>query len=198
MQYEAPYVPDFSARDANPGVNPLFPERWSPRSFVRKNIAPEDLAVIFDAARWAPSAYNEQPWRILTSTEETFETFLNLLVEPNQKWARNASLLGFMIGRRNFTHNGAPNDWAVFDCGAAWMSFALQARSLGRYTHCMAGIKKDAVYDVFGISRDEFEVVAGFALGVLAPRENLEKPYVDWEAPSPRKPLDEIWKQGAW
>ena len=198
MKYTASYTPDFSTRDAHPGVNPLVPERWSPRSFSGEPIAAGDLAVIFDAARWAPSAYNEQPWRILTSTPETFDTFLGLLVEPNQKWAKSASLLGFILARRNFTHNGAPNDWAVFDCGAAWVSFTLQASSLGLHTHCMAGIKKDDVYKAFAISREEFEVVAGFAMGVLAAREKLEKPYIDWEKPSPRKSLDEIWKRGAW
>lgn len=198
MKYQAPYTPDFSARDANPGVNPLFPGRWSPRSFTGEPIPAGDLAVIFDAARWAPSAYNEQPWRILTSTPETFDTFLNLLVEPNQKWARNASLIGFIAARKKFTHNGGSNDWAVFDCGAAWMSIALQAHNLGLYAHCMAGIKKDEIYTAFGIPGEEFEVVAGFALGMLAPREKLEKPYVDWEVPSSRKALDEIWKQGAW
>lgn len=198
MKYQAPYNPDFSARDAKPGVNPLFSERWSPRSFTKEPIPAEDVAAIIDAARWAPSAYNEQPWRILVSTEDTFEKFLHLLTEPNQKWAKNASLLGFTVAQKNFTQNGKPNHWAVYDCGSAWMSMALQARSLGLYAHGMAGIKKDAIYDVFGIPRDEYEVVAGFAIGMLAARENLEKPYIDWEKPSARKPLDQIWKQGAW
>jgi nitroreductase len=198
MKYQNPYAPDFSKRDPNPAVDPLFPQRWSPRSFVKTAIAPEDLATVLDASRWAPSAYNEQPWRILTSTPETFDIFLGLLVEPNQKWAKNASVIGFMVAKKNFTHNNKPNDWAVYDCGSAWMSMTLQARKLGLYTHGMAGIKKDAVYEVFGINREEYGVVAGFTIGVLDQRENLDKPYIDWESPSPRKPLDEIWKQGTW
>lgn len=198
MKYPSPYVPDFSQRDPNPGVNEVFPGRWSPRSFVKTPVATEDLAIVLDAARWAPSAYNEQPWRIITSTDKTFDTFLNLLVEPNQKWAKNASVIGFMVAKKNFTHNGQPNDWAVFDCGSAWMSLTLQARKLGLYTHGMAGIKKDEIHTTFGIDKAEFEVVAGFVIGVLDVRENLGKPYVDWESPSPRKPLNEIWKQGAW
>jgi nitroreductase len=198
MKYQAPYTPDFSKRDPGPGVAEEFPARWSPRSFVKTTIPAEDLCVIFDAARWAPSAYNEQPWRILTSTDETFETFLGLLVEPNQKWAKNASVIGFMVAKKTFTHNGKPNDWAVYDCGSAWMSLTLQARKLGLYTHGMAGIKKDPIYEVFGIDRNEFEVVAGFTIGILDVKENLDKPYLDWEGPSPRKPLAEVWKQGAW
>ena len=198
MKYQTPYTPDFSKRDPGPGVAEEFPARWSPRSFVKTAIPAADLCVICDAARWAPSAYNEQPWRILTTTDETFETFLGLLVEPNQKWAKNASVIGFMVAKKSFTHNGKPNDWAVYDCGSAWMSLTLQARKLGLYTHGMAGIKKDAIYEVFGIDRNEFEVVAGFTIGILDVKENLGKPYIDWEGPSPRKPLAEVWKQGAW
>jgi nitroreductase len=198
MKYQTPYTPDFSKRDPGPGVAEEFPARWSPRSFVKTAIPAEDLCVILDAARWAPSAYNEQPWRILTSTDETFETFLGLLVEPNQNWAKNASVIGFMVAKKTFTHNGKPNDWAVYDCGSAWMSLTLQARKLGLYTHGMAGIKKDPIYEVFGIDRNEFEVVAGFTIGILDMKENLGKPYIDWEGPSPRKPLTEVWKQGAW
>lgn len=196
--YPSPYQPDFSKRDPYPGVDPMFPGRWSPRSFVKTAIAEEDLARIFDAARWSPSAYNEQPWRFLISTPETFPTFLGLLVEANQKWAKNASVLGFMVAKRHFTHNDKPNDWAVFDCGAAWMAMTFQARLLGLYTHGMAGIKKDEIYATFGIDRERFEVVAGFAIGVLDVRENLPKPYIDWETPSPRKPLAEICFQGTW
>lgn len=198
MKYATPYAPDFSKRDPNPGVDNVFPGRWSPRSFVKTSIPQEDLNVIFDAARWAPSAYNEQPWRIITSTDDTFGKFLGLLVEPNQKWAKNASVIGFIVAKKNFTHNSKPNDWAVFDCGSAWISLTLQARKLGLYTHGMAGIKKDAIYEAFGIDKAEFEVVAGFVIGVLDSRENLEKPYIDWEGPSPRKPVEEVWKQGAW
>lgn len=198
MKYPSPYAPDFGTRDPLTGVAEDFPTRWSPRSFVRTAIPAEDLKVIFDAARWAPSAYNEQPWNILTSTDETFETFLGLLVEGNRKWAVNASLIGFMVARRNFTQSGKPNPTAVYDCGSAWMSLTLQARKLGLYTHGMSGIRKEAIYDAFGIDRNEFEVVAGFTIGVLDVRENLGKPYVDWESPSPRKPLNEIWKQGVW
>ncbi|MBZ4685797.1 MAG: nitroreductase [Desulfomicrobiaceae bacterium] len=196
--YPSAYTPDFSKRDPFPGVDPMFPDRWSPRSFVKTAIAEEDLTRIFDAARFAPSAYNEQPWRFVTSTPETFGTFLGLLVEANQKWAKNAAVLGFIVAKRHFTHNDKPNDWAVFDCGSAWMSLTLQARRLGLYTHGMAGIKKDEVYPTLGIDRERFEVVAGFAIGVLDVRENLPKPYVDWEIPSGRKPLAELWFQGAW
>lgn len=198
MKYTSPYSPDFSKRDPAPGLDPAFTDRWSPRSFVRTPLPAEDLTAILDAARWAPSAYNEQPWRILTSTEESFDTFLGLLVEANQKWAKNASVIGFVIARKNFSHNGKPNPTAVYDCGSAWMSLTMQARKLGLYTHGMSGIKKEAIYEAFSIDRNEFEVVAGFTIGILDLREHLEKPYVDWESPSPRKPLSEIWKQGAW
>lgn len=198
MKYESPYTPSFSKRDPNPNVDKIFSQRWSPRSFVKTELGPEDLSTIFDAARWAPSAYNEQPWRFLTSTPDTFDAFLNLLAEPNQKWAKNASLLGFMLAKKTFTHNDQPNHWAAYDCGAAWMSMTLQARMLGLYTHGMAGIKVNEIVDSFIINTREFDVLAGFAIGVLDIRKRLEEPYIDWEEPSARKHLTEIWRQGRW
>lgn len=198
MTYQNPYDPDYSKRDPHPGVDPEFPARWSPRSFVKTAIPEDELAAIFDAARWAPSCFNEQPWRFLVSTGDTFDTFLGLLVESNQKWARNASVIGFTVAKKNFSHNGKPNASAIYDCGSAWMSLTMQARKFGLYTHGMAGIRKDAIYEAFGIDRDEFEVVAGFTIGVLDARENLDAPYAEREEPSPRKSLGEIWKRGAW
>lgn len=198
VKYLNCYGPDFSQRDAHPLVDELFVQRWSPRSFTKTPIAPEDLATIIEAARWAPSAYNEQPWRILTSTEESFATFLELLVESNQRWAKDASVLGFLMAKKNFTLNGQPNPWAQFDCGAAWMSLTLQARKLGLYTHGMAGIKKEEIYKVFQINQDEYQVMAGFAMGVLGQRDNLDPPYFDWETPSSRKTIQEIWQEDRW
>lgn len=198
MTYLDPYPPDFGNRGPRPGVAPEFPHRWSPRSFVKTSLPPEELAILVEAARWAPSAYNEQPWRILTSTDDSFPTFLGLLAAPNQKWAKNAAVLGFMLAKQTFSHNGKPNAWAVYDCGSAWMSLTLQARKLGLYTHGMAGIDKAGIAGTFGVDTKEFEVVAGFAIGLLNLRERLEKPFLDWETPSARKPLDEIWKQGGW
>jgi len=196
MNFVDTYRVEYDKRDFCQGVDELFYKRWSPRSFKKTAISKETLEIIFDTVRWSPSCYNDQPWVFLTSDDSSFETFLSLLVEKNQEWAKNASLIGFIIAKRDFDFNGLKNDWAVFDCGAAWMSLCLAARLQGLYAHGMAGIKKDEVHRVLGIMPDEYEVVAGFALGSIDVPEELSQESQKMEFPSSRKPLDEIWKQG--
>lgn len=194
MSYETDSSADFSQRDPTDGVAELLCQRWSPRSFEKKTIADADLLKIMDAARWSPSCFNEQPWFFLTSTENSFDKFLGLLLDMNQAWAKNASLLGFILCNNQFARNGNANNLAQFDSGAAWMAMTLQARMLGLYTHGMAGIKKDEVYDAFEIDRDKQTVIAGFALGVRAPVEALPEALQEREIPSQRKPLTDIWR----
>lgn len=129
MNYPISYAADFGQRDPAPGVDALFVERWSPRAMRKVEIPQADLRTIFDAARWSPSCYNEQPWRFVTSTPASFATFLDLLVEANQGWARNASVLGFVFADKKFARNGSDNALAVFDSGAAWMALTLGAHA---------------------------------------------------------------------
>ena len=125
--FTPPYKIDFSARDPNDKVDPLFSTRWSPRSFKKVAIPETTLQAIFDAARWSPSSYNEQPWQFITNKNDSdFPLFLDLLVEGNQQWAKNSSLLGFIVMRKYSSHNGKLNNSAKFDCGAAWMAMTLQ------------------------------------------------------------------------
>lgn len=194
MPYETDSSADFSKRDPADGVAELLYQRWSPRSFEKTAIAEADLLKIMDAARWAPSCFNEQPWLFLTSTESSFDKFLGLLLDMNQAWAKNASLLGFILCDKQFARNGNENALAQFDSGAAWMAMTLQARMLGLYTHGMAGIKKDEVYDAFGIDRDKQTVIAGFALGARAAADALPDALQEREIPSERKPLTAVWR----
>jgi len=182
-------------RDPVAGVAPLFVERWSPRSFDGSPIEHETLLRIMDAARWAPSCFNEQPWRFFTSTPATFDDFVGLLQESNQLWAKSASVIGFLIGKTDFTHNGKPNRSYALDCGAAWMALALQARMEGLYTHAMAGIQQDHVAHYFKIDRAKEEVLIGFVIGRVASKERLPEALRQRETPSPRLPLDLIWRQ---
>ena len=187
---------DFSERDPADGVDPLFYQRWSPRAFNKKPIDEKTLKTIFDAARWAPSCYNDQPWQFITSNgEQDFDFFYNLLTEFNQAWAHRASLLGFIIARKHFEHNGKPNQVATFDCGAAWLAMTLQARQLGLYTHGMGGIKRDEVYKAFDLDTNKFEVICGFALGYIDSAKQLPEDLAEIEKPSPRKPLEQIWRR---
>ena len=188
---------DFSLRDPANGVDALFYQRWSPRSFNKKPIPEQTLKTIFDAARWAPSCYNDQPWRFITSSgEHDFDFFYNLLTEFNQSWTQHTSLLGFVVARKHFEHNGKLNQLATFDCGAAWLAMTLQARKLGLYTHGMGGIKRDEVYQAFALDTAKFEVICGFALGYIDSAKLLAKDVADREKPSPRKPLAQIWQRG--
>jgi len=195
MTITTPYSPDFAARDPLPQVDKNFPNRWSPRAFKKTDITESTIATILDAARWAPSCFNAQPWRFFTSTTSSFNTFLQLLVGPNQIWAKNAGLLGFLVAKKEFEHNDKPNNMAIFDCGAAWMSLCMQASMLGLHTHGMAGIHYDAIYDAFDIDKTKFEVVMGFAIGIMDVPESLPDKLRENELPSPRKPLQEIWQQ---
>ena len=194
-QYIPAYEADFFQRDPHANVIDLIYQRWSPRAFKKTQIDQETLASIFDAARWAPSCFNEQPWVFLTSTKQTFDQFLSLLVEGNQSWAKNAALLGFILTNKQFNHNGKNNSWATFDAGAAWMAMSLQASSMGLYTHGMGGIKKEQIYQTFNIDKDKLEVICGFALGEIDNPETLSDVLEQREQPSPRKPLAKIWKQ---
>ena len=192
--YESKVNVDFSAREPQAATDAQFPTRWSPRSFRKMTLADTDIEVLIDAARWAPSCFNEQPWRFLTSTEPSFERFLECLIPANQRWAANAALLGFIYVEKQFAHNDKPNAWAEFDAGAAWMSLTLQARRMGLYTHGMAGIDAERIYREFDLNREQQHVIAGFAVGVLAPSDALPEGLQDKESPSPRKPLDDIWR----
>ncbi len=198
MTFQTPYSPDFSVRKESAISDVEFYQRWSPRSFQKVAIDQETQAKIFDAARWSPSCFNEQPWLIVTSTDETFSVFLGLLTEGNQPWAKRGSLLGFIFARRCFTHNDKPNVLARFDCGAAWLGLTLQARRLGLYTHGMGGIHREKTYDALSVSQADYEVMCGFALGAIAKPEALgdeERAKAELRL-SGRLPLDSIWRSG--
>ena len=196
--FEDPYAIDYQARiPANSQVDELFRKRWSPRAFRKTDIPAEILSSIFDAARWSPSCFNDQPWTFLTSSGKAdFDVFYQLLTEFNQAWAGQASLLGFVIARKHFMRNDKENGLAEFDCGAAWMALTLQARMHGLYTHGMGGIRRDAIYETFNIDPQRYQAVCGFALGVLDKAEQLPDDLRAEERPSPRRELSAIWQRG--
>jgi len=171
----------------------LFVERWSPRAFQAYDIPDAVLERIFDAARWSPSCFNEQPWRIYTSTPSSFDEFLKLLVEGNQGWAKHSSVLGFVVAKTTFARNDTHNAWAELDCGAAWMALSLQARFEGLYTHGMGGIHADRVAEYLGLDTQSEKVLMGFALGKLADLSSLSPEQREKETPTPRNDLNTIW-----
>lgn len=198
MKFKANYEPDFSHRDPVNGVDESISQRWSPRSLKKVEIEKEVLTAIIDAARWSPSCFNEQPWLFLTSdSQESFDLFLSLLVERNQQWAKNASVLGFFITRRNFAGRDKENRWGKFDTGAAWMAMTMQANKFGLYTHAMAGVNFPEVYKKLEIPEEDYEVICAFAIGAIDTPDQLpSEDFIEGEVPSDRKPLAEVWLQG--
>lgn len=178
---------DFSIREGVEGVNDLFRQRWSPRAYLSKPVAEDDLRIIFDAARWSPSCFNEQPWQFYTSTEKSYDQFLSVLVEANRNWVKTAPLIGFIVASQAFERNGKKNDCADFDTGAAWMAFNLQAEKLGLHAHGMAGVHYDEVYKLLGLDPVTHRVICAFTLG-------YRDESVDEEITT-RKSLTDIWTQ---
>ena len=156
------------------GVLPLFHERWSPRSFADKQVSRETLGKVFEAARWAASANNEQPWRFVVGLKgtDTWQKIFDSLVEGNQKWAKNAPVL--MVGTAHGIHakNGRANGFALYDLGGAVAHLTLQAAALGLATHQMAGYDREKARGLLGIP-EEYLLGAAIALGYQDEPEKL-------------------------
>jgi nitroreductase len=177
------------------GVLPVLHQRWSPRSFASRDVAPADLAKVFEAARWAASSFNEQPWRFLVGVHgsEAYTKIFNSLGEFNQAWAKSAPVLILGTARTRFSHNDTPNRVALYDLGAASSYLTLQAAALGLATHQMAGFDPDAARKAFGIP-DVYELGAVIALGYQGEPAALgnEQIVAQEVAPRTRKPLKEF------
>ncbi len=154
-------------------LDPQFPDRWSPRSFSSEAVSDADLRTLFEAARWAPSCFNEQPWVFAYATDGEMRDAFNATLADGNSWAKKAPVLLFVCARRTFSKNGKENRWHRFDTGAAWMALALQARKLGLHTHPMAGFDAEKAAKVIGAS-DAVDVIAAVALGHRAPASALE------------------------
>ena len=157
-------------------VEPLIYRRWSPRAMSGEAIAERELEALFEAARWAPSCFNEQPWRFLFARRDThhWNTFFPLMVEGNQRWARNAAVLIVVVSRRIFERNGSPSRTHSFDSGAAWQCLALQGSALGLVVHGMAGFDYEAARERLEIP-DDYRVEAMIAVGRPGRSEDLDE-----------------------
>jgi nitroreductase len=187
----------FNQREPQAHVDPIFLDRWSPRALSPDPVPEKQLFTLIEAARWAPSCYNEQPWLFLyADSGEDLELFRSLLVDGNRTWTDYAPVLAFLLARKNFARNDKPNDWAVFDSGAAWMSFALQARRLGLYAHAMAGFFRDKIYQALDIPRESYEAICAIAIGRYGDPTTLPEQIQKSETPNSRKPLSEVFTKG--
>lgn len=185
----------------NHPIHALIRDRWSPRAFADKPVEARILASLFEAARWAPSSNNEQPWSYLVATKDNHEEFakmLSVLVDFNAGWAKNAPVLALAISRMTFHNNGTPNRNAFYDTGAASALLTVEATAQGLSVHQMAGFDPLKAKQVFEIP-DDCEPIAAMAVGYPGDPESLPGKLRDREiAPRTRKPLSEIVMSGRW
>jgi nitroreductase len=182
-------------------VHDLIRNRWSPRAFSEKPVEDEVLASLFEAARWAPSSNNEQPWAYLVATKDDTENFakkLSVLVDFNAGWAKGAPVLILAVSELNFHANGKPNRNAFYDTGAATALLSVEATARGLVVHQMAGFDAVKAKHVFEIP-EGWEPIAAIALGYPGDPQSLPQGLRDREvAPRTRKPLTEFVMSGRW
>ncbi len=181
-------------------IHDLISHRWSPRAYDSRPVEPAKLRSLFEAARWAASSYNAQPWYFIVGTKddpENYKRVLESLVEFNQGWAKQAPVLALSVAKLKFD-DGRPNRHAFHDVGQAAANLALQAEALGLSVHQMAGIDAEKARKLFNIPAD-YEAVAGFAIGYPGDPQSLPEELRQRElAPRQRKPLDSFVFTGQW
>jgi nitroreductase len=188
-------------RIADHPVDPQFVSRWSPRAFSQEIIDKSTLLTFFEAARWAPSSYNSQPWRFIYATRDSehWAQFLGFLNDFNRSWATRAAALVIVLSKRSFVPTGATEEVLSvshsFDSGAAWGYLALQASLAGWHAHGLAGIERDRIRAELNIP-DTYFIEAGIAIGRLGDKASLPETLQARESHSPRKPLIEIATEG--
>lgn len=178
-------------------INPLILDRWSPRAMSGEEIDDGELMSLFEAARWAPSSYNSQPWRFIYAKRNTkeWDTLFNLMGEFNKSWTHTAAVLIVVISRKNFEHNENFSRTHSFTTGSAWENLALEASSRGLVAHGMEGFDYDKARHDLEIPND-YDVEAMIAIGKKGNKENLPKELLEREVPSTRKPLKDIIMHG--
>ena len=179
----------------------LLRRRWSPRAFSNQEVAKGTLLSLLEAARWAPSSFNEQPWSFLVATKENpeeFQKLLGCLVEFNQSWAKTAPVLMISVAKLSFEESGKPNRHAFHDVGLAVENMVIQATDAGIFVHQMAGFDVDKTRATFGIPATH-EPVAAIALGYAGDPEVLdEKTRQRESAARERKALSSFVFTGKW
>lgn len=181
--------------DTNYPIHKLIQKRWSPRAFSDKSVEPELLNQLFEAARWAPSSYNEQPWRFIVARKEDEKAFIKLarvMNDFNRDWAADAPVLALGLTKTTFDLDGRQNEHAEHDLGQAIAHLTFEATHNDLYVHQMAGIHPDKAVELYDIPED-VEPMTMFAIGFKGQPESLEGKLQKQEtSPRSRKALDEI------
>lgn len=175
-------------------------DRWSPRAFADRPVAMDKIRTVLEAARWAPSASNQQPWRYIVARREdgaAFDALLACLNEGNRRWAKDAPVLMLGFAKRT-TPQGRPAFYAHHDLGAASTAMAIQAAAMGLQIHQMAGVLKDAMVETTG-APDDYEPMTALALGWPGNPDTLPDDLAEREAtPRTRLPADDLFFAGTW
>ncbi len=191
-----------NGRTADHPVDPMFLERWSPRAFKGEPLAEADLLTMLEAARWAPSCYNSQPWRFAYARRDTphWDRFLDLLVPFNRSWAKDASALVIMVSNSLMRPPGSdkdvPSPTHSLDAGTSSGYFALQAHKMGWHVHGMAGFDREHAFAELNVPVG-YRVEAAYAVGRLGDPAGLPENLRDRERPNSRKPLAELAFEGS-
>lgn len=182
-------------------VHEFIATRWSPYGFDGRTVEQADLLALFEAARWAASSFNEQPWSFLVATQQApadFDLMLSCLAEPNQSWAKAAPVLALGVATLNFSRNNKPNRVAIHDLGLAAANLSFEATARGLAVHQMAGILPDRAREIYDIPEGS-EAVTGLAIGYAADASSLPEMLRERDlAPRQRKPLKEFVYAGKW
>lgn len=186
---------EVNSRAVNHDCNDLFPNRWSPRAMSGEELSDDEINSLFEAARWAPSCMNSQPWRFFYAKKNTqyWEMFFNLLMDANKLWCINAGVLIIIAAKKTFGDTTSPT--FAFDTGTAWENLALQANFMGLVSHGMAGFDYAAAKTELNLTED-YQVLAMVALGRPGKKENLPEAFREREKPSDRMLLKEFAFEG--
>lgn len=178
-----------SVRNANHPVDPLFLDRWSPRALSGEPISEEELHTLFEAARWAPSSMNFQPWRILYARRDTpnWAVFIDLMFESNRAWGQHAGAIVLFISK-TIMDDGRPFPTHSYDTGAAWQNFALQSARMGMGVHGIAGFDHARAREVLKIPAD-YALEAMALVGKPGDKAKLPERFQARETPNDRRPL---------
>ena len=182
-------------------IEEILKRRWSPRAFSDRPVEPEKLQSLFEAARWAPSCFNEQPWAFIVATKSQPQEHANLLaclVEGNQKWAIDAPVLMVSVAKLNFDKTGKPNRHAFHDVGLAMGNMLVQATALGLFVHQMGGFSPEKVRAIYGVP-EGFEPVAAIAIGYGLAADELPEAFREFALGArSRKPVSGFVFEGHW
>ncbi|MBN1169424.1 nitroreductase family protein [Candidatus Micrarchaeota archaeon] len=184
-------------RTSNYGIKDIILNRWSPRAMSGENIPDDEMMALFEAAGWAPSSYNGQPWRFVYAKRDSgsWNGFFSLMSEFNQSWTKNAAVLVIVVSKKTFDRNSKPSRTHAFDSGAAWENLALEASGRGLVAHAMEGFDYERAAKIINLP-SEHEIHCMVAVGKPGKKDDLPEKLREKEEMSGRRPLEEIVIEG--